>query len=79
MAAMHARLRSLAWVLLFGVALGLMWYQTFEVTGVKADVVPAGAERPAPAPPPELANLPTDQADIDLFASAHPVWSALSY
>lgn len=76
---MHARLRSVAWVVLFGVALGLMWYQTFEVTGVTADVVPAGADRAAPPPAPELADLPRDQADIDLFASAHPVWSALSY
>ncbi len=76
---MHARLRSVGWVVLFGVALGLMWYQTFEVTGVTADVVPPTADRLPPPPAPELADLPTGQANMDLFASAHPVWSPLSH
>ncbi len=76
---MRLRTRSVVLYALFAVALGLMWFQAFELTGVTADVVPPGAERPAPPPAPELTDLPTSQANIDLFASAHPVWSGLSY
>jgi hypothetical protein len=76
---MSLRIRSVALYVLFAVALGLMWFQAFELTGVTADVVPPGADRPAPPPAPELSSLPTSQANIDLFASAHQVWSGISY
>jgi hypothetical protein len=76
---MRVRLWSVAWMALFAVALGLMWYQTFEVTGVTAAVVPPGVERPAAPPVPDLAPVPVGQANIDLFARAHPVWSGFTF
>jgi len=69
-------LRSLAVIVVAAVVLGLMWYQAFAVTGVTAPVVSPGVERSAPPPAPELPALPMEQADIDLFARVHPVWSA---
>ena len=68
--------RALATVAVVAAVLGLMWYQAFAVTGVTAPVVPPGVERPAPPPAPQLSALPMEQADIDLFARLHPVWSA---
>jgi len=76
---MGARFRSVAAAAVFVVVLAAMWYHTFEVTGVTAEVVPDGVERPVPPPAADLAPLPMEQADIDLFASAHPVWSAFPH
>jgi hypothetical protein len=69
-------LRTLAMAVVVVAVLGLMWYQAFSLTGVTARVATPGATRPAPPPAPELSPLPLDQADIDLFARVHPVWTA---
>jgi hypothetical protein len=71
-----SRLKLLGLVLVVVTCLGLMWYETFAVTGVTAPVVPPGVERPTPPPAPRLSALPLDQADIDLFGRLHPTWSA---
>ena len=76
---MGARFRSAVTAVVFVVVLAAMWYHTFQVTGVTAEVVPDGVERPVPPPAADLTPLPMAQADIDLFAGAHPVWSAYSY
>jgi hypothetical protein len=69
-------LKTLAVIVAVAAVLGVMWYQTFAVTGVIGPAAPPGVGRPTPPPAPKLSALLMDQADIDLFGRVHPVWSA---
>jgi len=75
---MRPELRSVILVIVLAVALVGMWYQTFKITGVTAQVAPAQAERMAPPAPPRLTPLATETANVELFGRAHPAWSAFS-
>lgn len=76
----HA-LKTVGLVVALVVALGFMWHQTFEVTGVTAEVVTPGAERPGPPAPPELTPLEPERMDLERFVASEEfrVWSALGY
>jgi len=75
---MRPELRSLILAIALAVALVGMWYETFRITGVTAQVVPPRAQRTPPPTPPRLAPLAMDTANVELFGRAHAAWSALS-
>ena len=76
---MRVEAKTVALALVVALVLVGMWYQTFRITGVTAQVVSPGADRPAPPAVPPLAALPQGEANIELFRQAHPLWSALEF
>ena len=76
---LQGTVRTVVLVAVFAVVLGLMWAQTFAVTGVNAKAATPGADRPEAPEVPELPELPEEKPDLDALPEKAPIWSAIPY
>lgn len=69
-----SRGKRIAAIIGFLVAVGLLWRQVFVMTGILWWQAPRAAERPAPPPPAQFKQVPTDWVDLEAYQKANPMW-----